>query len=187
MTQQHVIHLKSIDDLRSAAPAWDDLWWRSDVALPTARAELLAQWLERFARRKDFHAFAVEEDGRFVAALPLISRRLAGVLPVGTLPCNPWSPCGELLLDPAADTDAALDAILAAAGDASWQWLWLNDTVIHSPRWRAFVKACDRANAARATHERYHVARIEIARTGIFSRKTFHAHIGKRRARPCGV
>ena len=137
--QQRIIHLKSIDDLRSAAPAWDDLWWRSDVALPTARAELLAQWLECFARRKDFHAFAVEEDGRLVAALPLISRRLAGVLPVGTLPCNPWSPCGELLLDPTADTDAALDAILAAAGDVSWQWLWLNDTVVHSPRWRAFV------------------------------------------------
>ena len=132
------------------------------MALPTARAELLAQWLERFAQHKDFHAFAVEEDGRFVAALPLISRRLAGLLSVGTLPCNPWSPCGELLLDPAADTDAALDAILDAAGDASWQWLWLNDTVVHSSRWREFVQACDRADAARATHERYHVARIEI-------------------------
>ncbi len=140
MAQQRIIHLKSIDDLRSAAPAWDDLWWRSDVALPTARAELLAQWLECFARRSDFHAFAVEEDGRWVAALPLISRRLAGLLPAGTLPCNPWSPCGELLLDPAADTAAALDAILAAAADASWQWLWLNDTVLHSPRWRAFVR-----------------------------------------------
>jgi CelD/BcsL family acetyltransferase involved in cellulose biosynthesis len=162
MAQQHVIHLKSIDDLRSAAPTWDDLWWRSDVALPTARAELLAQWLERFAGRKDFHAFAIEEDGRWVAALPLISRRLTGLLPVGTLPCNPWSPCGELLLDPAADTASALDAILSSAGDASWQWLWLNDTVLHSSRWRMFVQACDRANAACATHDRYNVARIEI-------------------------
>jgi CelD/BcsL family acetyltransferase involved in cellulose biosynthesis len=171
MAQMRIIHLKSIDDLRSVAPAWDDLWWRSDVALPTARAELLAQWLERFAQRKDFHAFAVEEDGRFVAALPLISRRLAGLLSVGTLPCSPWSPCGDLLLDPAADTDAALDAILAAAADASWQWLWLNDTVLHSPRWRSFVHACDRANAARATHERYHVARIEIASDWDFFQK----------------
>ena len=162
MAQQRIIHLTSIDDLRSAAPAWDDLWWRSDVSLPTARAELLAQWLERFASRGDFHAFAVEEDGRWLAALPLISRRLAGVLPVGTLPCNPWSPCGELLLDPSANTAPALDAILAAAGDVSWQWLWLNDTVLHSSRWRAFVHACDRADAASATHERYQVARIEI-------------------------
>ncbi len=63
MARQRIIHLNSIDDLRSAAPAWDDLWWRSDVALPTARAELLAQWLERFAPHRDFHAFAVEEDG----------------------------------------------------------------------------------------------------------------------------
>jgi CelD/BcsL family acetyltransferase involved in cellulose biosynthesis len=164
MVRQRIIHLTNIDDLRSASSAWDDLWWRSDVSLPTARAELLAQWLERFARPGDFHAFAVEEDGRWTAALPLISRRLAGVLPVGALPSNPWSPCGELLLDPAADAAAALDAIVAAAGNVPWQWLWLNDTVLHSARWRAFVQACDRANAASATHERYQVARIEISR-----------------------
>ncbi|MGD0381932.1 MAG: GNAT family N-acetyltransferase [Thermoguttaceae bacterium] len=171
MARQRIIHLKSIDDLRSAAQAWDDLWWRSEVALPTARAELLALWLERFAPRGGFHAFAVEENGRWVAALPLISRRLAGLLSAGTLPCNPWSPCGELLLDPSTDTAASLDAILAAAATVSWQWLWLNDTVVHSPRWRAFVQACDRANAARATHDRYHVARIEITRDWDFFQK----------------
>jgi CelD/BcsL family acetyltransferase involved in cellulose biosynthesis len=164
MAGQRIIHLTSIDDLRRAAPAWDDLWWRSDVSSPTARAELLAQWLERFAAKRDFHAFVVEEDGRWVAALPIVGQRLMGVLPVGALPCNPWSPCGELLLDPAADTAAALDAILAAAGTESWQWLWFNDTVLHSSRWRAFVQACDRVDIVSATHERYPVARIEICR-----------------------
>ncbi len=177
MARQRIIHLTSIDDLRSVAPAWDDLWWRSDVALPTARAELLAQWLARFAAHKDFHAFVVEEDGRWVAALPLISRRLAGVLSAGTLPCNPWSPCGELLLDSSADTSSALDAMLAAAGNEAWQWLWLNDTVLHSTRWRAFVNACDRANAARATHERYQVARIKIAADWkVFQKNLSRAH-----------
>jgi len=164
MSQMRIIHLTSIDDLRLSASAWDDLWWRSEVSLPTVRAELLAQWLEHFAPRSDFHAFAVEEDGRWVAALPLISRRLAGVLPVGTLPGNPWSSGGELLLDPAADSAAALDAIVAAAGNASWQWLWLNETKLHSPRWQGFVHACDRAGAASATHDRYQVALIEILR-----------------------
>jgi CelD/BcsL family acetyltransferase involved in cellulose biosynthesis len=163
MTRRQIIHLTSIDDLRSVAPAWDDLWWRSEVALPTARAELLAQWLEWFAPRGGFHAFAVDEDGRWVAALPLITSRVAGILPAGTLPSNPWSPCGELLLDPSTDAAAALDAILAAVAGESWQWLWLNDAAVHSPRWREFLQACDRSGAAWASHERYRVARIEIA------------------------
>lgn len=164
MATRRIIHLTSIDDLRSAAPAWDDLWWRSDVSLPTVRAELLAQWLERFAARRDFHAFAVEENGRWVAALPLISHRLAGMLSAGVLPCNPWSSSGELLLDPTADAASALDAILDAAANVSWQWLWLNETVVHASRWREFVNACHRADAASASHERYQVAQIEINR-----------------------
>jgi len=177
MAQKRVVHLTSIDDLRAAAQAWDDLWWQSDVALPTARAELLAQWLERFAHGKDFHAYAVEQDGRFVAALPLISRRLAGLLRAGTLPSNPWSPCGELLLDASADSAAALDLILDAVGDGAWQWLWLNDTVLHSTRWRALLTACDRRGAARATHDRYNVARIEIATDwDVFQRNLSRAH-----------
>jgi len=41
--------ITSVDELRDNADAWDDLWLRSDVETPTARAELLEQWLEYFA------------------------------------------------------------------------------------------------------------------------------------------
>ena len=43
-----LMHLRSVEELRGAAADWDDLWWRSEAALPTARAELLAQWVEQF-------------------------------------------------------------------------------------------------------------------------------------------
>jgi CelD/BcsL family acetyltransferase involved in cellulose biosynthesis len=171
MAERRVIHLTNIDDLRCVAAEWDDLWWRSEVSLPTVRAELLAQWLEQFAPTAEFQAFVVEENGRWTAALPLVSRRLACLLPVGSLPCNPWSPSGELLLDPEADSAAALDAILAAAGNLPWQWLWLNDTALHSWRWRAFVQACERGDTAWTMHERYPVARIEISRDWDFFTK----------------
>jgi CelD/BcsL family acetyltransferase involved in cellulose biosynthesis len=162
MANRRLIHLTNIDDLRNAASAWDDLWWRSSAVMPTLRAELLAKWLERFDPHGDFHALAVEEDGRWTAALPMVSRRLAGILPVGALTSNPWSLCGDLLLDPDADVAAAMDDILAAVGDLPWQWLWLNDAAVHSSRWREFVHACDRSGAAWAMHERHPVARIEI-------------------------
>ncbi|MEN6452062.1 MAG: GNAT family N-acetyltransferase [Thermoguttaceae bacterium] len=99
MNRPRVIHLESLDALRAAEGAWDDLWQRSDATLPSLRAELLAQWVEQFARPCDFHAVAVEDDGRLVAALPLVRRRLGHVLTVAAMPCNEWSASGELLLD----------------------------------------------------------------------------------------
>src|SRR3972149_5293608 len=102
MSEFHLVHLTSAAALRNAATAWDDLWWRSDVTLPTVRAELLAQWLEQFGGKAEFHALAVESGGHWVAALPLVSRRIAGVIRAGSLPCNPWLPCGDLLIDPTA-------------------------------------------------------------------------------------
>ena len=162
MANLHAIHLKSVDELRAAAAAWDDLWWRSDAALPTARAELIAQWVEQFQPRTDFHALAVADDDRLIAALPLVGRRVGRILSAGGLPGNFWSPSGDLLLDPNADTDAAIDLLLATAGQLPWQLLWLNETVPESPRWRTLLRACDRAGVTCAQHERFRVGRVEI-------------------------
>ena len=99
MTHPRIIHLDSLKALRDAAEAWDDLWRRSDATLPTLRAELLAQWVEHFARPGDFHAVAVEVSGLWVAALPLVRRKIGRVLTVAAMPCNEWASCGELLWD----------------------------------------------------------------------------------------
>ena len=39
--------IDSIGGLRDVAAAWDRLWQRSAVSMPTVRAELVAQWLEQ--------------------------------------------------------------------------------------------------------------------------------------------
>jgi CelD/BcsL family acetyltransferase involved in cellulose biosynthesis len=163
MPDFRIIHITSIEDLRESAAVWDDLWWRSDATSPTLRAELLAQWLEQFGPRRPFHALAVEESGRWVAALPLVSRRLAGVFRAGSLPCNPWLPCGDLLVDPAADVPAALDALLAGAADLPWPLLWLNDAIVDSARWQALHRAAVRQGMPAVEHSRYPVALIPVA------------------------
>jgi hypothetical protein len=162
MSHLHCIHLTSLAELRAAASAWDDLWWRSEVVLPTVRAELLAQWVEQFRPRGGFHAMIVADQQRWVAALPLVPCRVGWVLPAGGLPSNPWSPCGELLLDATADADAALDLMLAAAGELPWPLLWLNEAVPEAPRWQALLRACQRAGVASSYHERFRVGRVEI-------------------------
>jgi len=163
MTRYRIHHLTNAFELRLAAAAWDDLWLRSDVAMPTTRAELIAQWLDQFALPGSFHALAVEEGGRYVAALPLVSRRLARVFPAGSLTCNPWLPCGDLLLDRLADTDAVLSALLSAAAGLPWPLLWLNEAVIDAPRWQAFGAVCRQHEIPVVERSRHPVAKIEMA------------------------
>jgi CelD/BcsL family acetyltransferase involved in cellulose biosynthesis len=99
MFAPRIVHLRSLEELRAAASAWDDLWRRSETTFPTLRAELIAQWIEHFAPQAKFMAVAVEENGRFMAALPLLRRKIARVFRGGAFPCNEWSSSGDLLWD----------------------------------------------------------------------------------------
>ena len=80
----------TIAELRAAAPTWDDLWQRSDCTSPLAQAGPIADWLAHFAPADRFRALVVADAGRWLAALPLVERRMAGVLRAGALPCNAW-------------------------------------------------------------------------------------------------
>jgi hypothetical protein len=131
--------------------------------MPTMRAETLAMWIEQFAPNGRFHAIAVEEDGRLTAAMPLVSRRLAKILSAGSMTCNPWLPCGDLLLDTQADIGETLSALISGVGDLPWPLLWLNDAVLDAPRWMALRAACIEEGIPTVEHARYEVALIEIA------------------------
>jgi CelD/BcsL family acetyltransferase involved in cellulose biosynthesis len=98
----HFTFLTSLDELRAAAPAWDDLWQRSDCTSPLARAEMVAHWIEHFAPHDRLRVAIVEDRGRWLAALPLIEGRAGGMLRAGVLPCNAWPSGATLLWDTAA-------------------------------------------------------------------------------------
>lgn len=177
-----LIHLTSLDELREMAAAWDDLWERSDVDTPISRAELVAQWMERFAPESEFHALIVEEQGAWVAALPLVRAKVLRMVNVGQLPVNTWSPPGSrLLLDPECDVDRTLDLLVTHLSKPSWDVLWLDEAPLDSPAWKSFHSACARAGIATSVMERYEVGRIDIDRnwdafsqswSGTFRRQT---------------
>jgi CelD/BcsL family acetyltransferase involved in cellulose biosynthesis len=157
-----LVQIDCVADLRAAAPAWDDLWWRSDATLPTLRAELLAQWIEQFAPRADFRALVVVDQGQWVAALPLVRRAVARLFPAGTLPANQWSSSGDLLLDADARTDAVLDLLVSAVRELPWPLLWLDAAPLDAPRWLALHQALLRAGIKSERRVHYQVARIKI-------------------------
>ena len=137
---------RSADELLSHAPAWDDLWSRSPGAAPTVQARQLALWLEHFAKDQPLRILVVEQQGHFVAALPLMGKRFKNLVTLGTLPDNDWTNCGDLLLDPNCDTTLALDTLVGGFDQLDWPLLRLYPVVVDSPRMLALAAACRRAS-----------------------------------------
>jgi hypothetical protein len=162
-----LVRLNSIDELLSAAADYNDLWRRSEVALPAARAESLAAWLEKFAPRTHFELLAVVDAGSFIAAMPLVGRRLKGILPIASLPVSPWWTSGELLVDasadrPAADCAAALDALIAGFARLRRPLVWLDAVRFETPRWQALLAAAARAGLPASAQLQTLVGQAEI-------------------------
>ena len=120
MSDLHCIHLTSVEELRASASAWDDLWWRSEVALPTVRAELLAQWVEQFKPRAQFHALVVADQERWVAALPLVPRRVDGCFRPADCPPIPGCLAANCCWIRGRCRTTPLDRLLAAAAELPW-------------------------------------------------------------------
>ena len=152
MARLQVIHIASIAELRCRGRVrWDDLWWRSNVALPTLRAGDDRPVDGAFRPEAPFHAIAVEDAGRWVAALPLVGRPAAGVLPAGWTVGNPWSTAADLLWDSSWIGDVETGAALVeAAGSLPWPLLWLEGIPLESPQWQAMRRGpAPRGNADR--------------------------------------
>ncbi|MGA2797885.1 MAG: GNAT family N-acetyltransferase [Thermoguttaceae bacterium] len=157
-----VIHLRSLEELRAAASDWDDLWRRSEVTFPTMRAELLAQWLEHFAADAEFHAIAVQQDGRWVAALPIVRRRIGRIIPAGVLPCNQWSSSGECMLDFSIDVKQVSQLLLDALRECNLPLLWLDEAILETARWQVFMRAVADNHLKNVVRPRWQVGRVRI-------------------------
>jgi CelD/BcsL family acetyltransferase involved in cellulose biosynthesis len=162
MAAPRLIQFESVSAIRAAAAAWDDLWQRSDVALPVGRAELVAQWMETVAPRATVRALALEQDGQLVAALPLLGGHIKRLLSVGKLPANDWSWAGDLLLDPSADVRRAMETLAAAVGKLPWRLVWLDGVASESARWQMFAESLQAVGLRFDRRELFRVGQIEI-------------------------
>ncbi|MBN1911986.1 MAG: GNAT family N-acetyltransferase [Pirellulales bacterium] len=161
MSNFEFVQFDTPDRLRREAEQWDALWQRSDVTIPTARAELVAQWVEWFAAEAKFRALLVRQEDRLVAALPLVGRRVGRLATVGGLTMNYWSPNGELLLDPEADAPAVLDRLLAGVRRLGWPLFRLEMTPHLTTHWQAMQETLSRHGWSMEVHPRWEVGLTE--------------------------
>ena len=158
-----VITINTIAELRSAAPAWDDLWQRSDCTSPLARAEPVADWLAHFAPAARFQALAVAENDRWQAAMPLVEQRTVGPIRAGVLPCNAWPSGATLLWDVAAADDPHLGAAVSAGlGRLPWSLVFLEAAMPARASWQALYRGLTAAGVHSDLRTRWHVGCLEI-------------------------
>jgi CelD/BcsL family acetyltransferase involved in cellulose biosynthesis len=159
----NILYLNTIAELRAAAPTWDDLWQRSDCTSPLAQAGPIADWLAHFAPADRFRALVVSDAARWLAALPLVERRMAGVLRAGALPCNAWPSGATLLWDAAATDDpVAGETLSRGAAQLPWPLVFLEAAMPARASWQALVRALTAAGMPYDLRTRWHAGRLAI-------------------------
>lgn len=157
-----IFTIESTAELRRCDVAWDDLWLRSPSCMPRARAAIVTAWLDHFAPRATFRALIAERDGRFLAAIPLVFRRLKRTIRVAALPGNDWAACGELLLDLSSpDAAAAADILARELARSQLPMLWLDYVPIQRADWRLMLNAFDSHRLATVSRPQFSVGIVE--------------------------
>jgi len=154
--------LESVEQLRATAAAWDDLWRQSETTIPTARARLVAIWLDHFARGATFRALVVDDGDRTLAALPLVERRVCRFVRCGGLTSNCWSPNADLLVNPSTDVEGMVDMLAGAMESMAWPLFWFDLVPIAQPGWQALVAALRRRGLRVDVHPRWEVGQIVL-------------------------
>jgi Acetyltransferase (GNAT) domain len=147
--------ISGIDELRAQASAWDELWMASDVTDPTARAELIAQWMECFGKGSRFVAAIVEDDGQLVAALPLYEQKIRGVVRGGYVPANAWAHGGGLLVRDQGTARRSLNLLVQKMDQLPWPVVWLERVRICDPGYLALQEALSGSKIAASVFPQY--------------------------------
>jgi len=161
-TDFHLEVLESTDALRAIAHDWDDLWRRSNVTMPTLRAEPATLWIDTFTPEARLHILTVRQGNQLVAALPIVARRLRHIVPVGDVPLNQWSANGDLLIDAETDIGAVTSLLAEAMCHLPWPLLWFQMVPWQSTPWTCLAAKLAERGAQVDTSTGFEVARTSL-------------------------
>ncbi len=138
-----MLHLMSLThgELARHADSWDDLWQRSDVRLPTKRAQGIELWRQSFAPNDQCQTIVIRDSDRFVAGIPLVKDKSRWPLTIYRMPTNATVGAGDFLLDPECDIDAATQLIVRHINRLPGTLAAFEGIEIYSHRWRRLMGA----------------------------------------------
>ena len=142
---------------------WNDLWAASTSSLPLGRWEQIELWQETFAPNQRLRGLIIERDNRWIAALPLVSKRLLGMLPIGDVPYDDWTGSLEwIVAEDLADDPTVYDQMITALGALRCPLLRIAQMATESKANLGFMQAISRAGLPVDVAARHHVGMIEV-------------------------
>ena len=157
----HTDRIDTIDQLRAIAPEWNELWQRSRATSALHRAESLLSFLEHFSMDGRLYVFTVRENGRLLAALPIVETRRFLKLAVVGLPINEWSLPGTLLLDAEADPQPILLTLLDELSRSGFWLVRLDQIDVDSPDWAEFLAGVKKKRMPHETVSQYKMGTVD--------------------------
>ena len=154
--------LRSIDELRTIVPEWNELWQCSSVTSAVHRAESLLSLLKNFMSNARLCVLTVRDEGQLVAALPIVERRQLLGLKIGGLPNNEWSQPGTLLIDTGADHDAISVELAVGLKQAGCSLIRFDQIDLDLPTWTSLQKIFAKKKVPHQTILQYELGSIDV-------------------------
>jgi CelD/BcsL family acetyltransferase involved in cellulose biosynthesis len=133
----------------------------------------VAQWVDTFATGQDFRAVVLRKGDRFVAAIPLVHRRVGRLVDAYDLPGNEWSAAGDLLLDAREDRASLCHQLVRELSLLPRSLFWFNAVTFNSDRWQHLTSALRQAEVPTQLQHRYDVGWLETTGTWQETEKTW--------------
>jgi len=165
MSSYNLLILNSIADLCEKSEYWDDLWSRSSVVTPLARANFIVQWVEKFAPKGKFCAIVVQSNNRFLAALPIVETKKAKIISSGMNPSNAWAMSGQFLVDFRENTECIINLLVSGIRNLPFSILWFDYIRFDEPEWILFKRGLDAQNIPSHWLVRYPSAVVKLDKT----------------------
>lgn len=146
---------------------WDELYERSTVRQPTSRFEHIELWFDTFAPLARREALVAEENGRWLAVVPLIRSRMFGVLPTWEIPYSFWTPSPEILFDVEQHRDPGLvGAVLHGLMRNNRLLIRANELLGDSSVVRELAGALGKSGYRHDWNTRYEIGKVPIHGVG---------------------
>ncbi len=142
---------------------WNALWETSTSRFPLSRWEHIELWRETFAPNQSMQGLIIERDNHWIAALPLVTNRLLGMLSIGDVPYDDWTDSPEwIVAENVADDPTVYDQLVAALRKLRYPLVRVALLAKGTTANLGFEQAIARAGLAFDIAARYKVGMIDV-------------------------
>ena len=130
--------IDSLKELEENCDKWNDLWKRSTTTNPIAQAELVALYTRFYGFEEHFQAAIVESDGRWLAAIPLVTATKYRLLKVANFPNENHLYSIQFLLDPSFEPLETVQQLISGIRKLPMHLFWLEGIRLGNTEWQHF-------------------------------------------------